>query len=188
MPAKRPAPVPPAASTLTIRDATPADAAVIADIYNETIRAGYGTMDTVEKTAADLRAQMAGFTEREAYLLLERDGEALGWGVIKRYSDRPGYRFCCETSVYLRHAEVRKGYGSVIKRAVIERCRAYGYHHLVAKIWAGNTASIEYNKTFGYELVGIQREIGYLGGQWQDVAIMQLVLDDVPPRLPGEDG
>ncbi len=174
----------PGQENLALRDATLDDAAVIAEIYNETIRTGYGTMDAEPKTDADIRAQMEGFTKREAYLLLERDDAVVGWGVIKRYSDRPGYRFCCETSVYLRHAELRKGYGSYIKRAVIERCKAYGYHHLVAKIWASNTASIEYNKNFGYELVGIQKEIGYMNGRWQDIALMQLVLADVPPRIP----
>ena len=179
-------PPPPDAARLVLREATPDDAAAIAEIYNETIRTGYGTMDATPKTAADIRVQMAGFTKREVYLLLERDGEGIGWGIIKRYSDRPGYRFCCETSVYLRHAEVRKGYGSFIKRGVIERCKVYGYHHLVAKIWASNTASIEYNKNFGYELVGIQRAIGYMNGQWQDIALMQLVLDDVPPHIPEE--
>jgi hypothetical protein len=30
-------------------------------------------------------------------------------------------------------------------------------------------------------MVGIQREIGFKNGHWQDVAILQLVLDDVLP-------
>ena len=67
---------------------------------------------------------------------------------------------------------------------MIERCRAYGYHHLVAKILADNTRSIEYNLRFGYERVGVQREIGFKNGHWQDVAILQLVLDDVAPTIP----
>ncbi len=45
-------------------------------------------------------------------------------------------------------------------------------------------ASIEYNLRFGYEVVGIQREIGFKNGHWQDVAVLQLVLDDVPPVIP----
>ena len=102
----------------------------------------------------------------------------LGWGIIKKYSDRHGYRFACETSVYLRHKHVRKGYGSSIKNALIERCKQYRYHHLVAKIFADNTASIEYNKKFGYEIVGRQKEIGFKNGRWQDVVIMQLVLSE----------
>ncbi|MFQ5630895.1 MAG: GNAT family N-acetyltransferase [bacterium] len=77
----------------------------------------------------------------------------------------------------------RKGYGSLIKKALVDRCKQYGYHHLVAKIFATNTASIEYNKKFGYEIVGRQKEIGIKNGRWQDSVIMQLVLPDV---LPGD--
>ena len=84
----------------------------------------------------------------------------------------------------LRRSEIRRGYGSRLKRVVIERCRAYGYHHIIARIFADNAASIEYNLRFGYEVVGIQREIGFKNGHWQDVAVLQLVLDDVPPVIP----
>ena len=105
---------------------------------------------------------------------------------IKGYGTGPVYRHCCETSVFLRRSEIRKGYGSRLKHALIDRCKAYGYHHLVARIWASNTGSIEYNRRFGYEVVGIQKKIGYMNGQWQDIALMQLVLDDVPPHIPEE--
>ena len=73
-----------------------------------------------------------------------------------------------------------------MKTALIERCKTYGYHHLLARIFADNEASIEYNRRFGYELVGVQREIGFKDGHWQDVAILQLVLEDVPPVIPRE--
>jgi len=164
-----------------LRDATGDDAAAIADIYNESIRLGGATMDEEEKTAAEVRRQIEGFSARETILVLEGGAGMIGWGIIKRYSDRAGYRFCCETSVYLRRDEVGRGYGPRIKKALIERCRQYGYHHLVAKIFADNVRSIEYNLRLGYEMVGIQREIGFKKGHWQDVAILQLVLDDVPP-------
>ena len=164
---------------LSIRDATLDDEAVIAEIYNESIREGGATMDLALKTPDDIRKYIKGFGERETYMLLTRDdGYVVGWGVIKRFREGPAYQHCCETSVYLRHSEIRKGYGSYLKRAMIERCKAYGYHHIVARIWATNAASIEYNRRFGYELVGIQKEIGFVDGQWQDVALMQLVLDE----------
>lgn len=172
---------------LAFRDATLDDGAVIAEIYNESILAGGATMDTRPKTPEDIRAHMEGFSSREGYVLLERDGHVVGWGVIKRFGNGPAYRHCCETAVYLRHSEIRKGYGSRLKRALIDRCKRYGYRHLVARIWATNAASIAYNKTFGYEVVGIQKEIGYMNGQWQDIALMQRVLDDVPPYVSEED-
>lgn len=170
--------------TATFREATVKDARVVAEIYNESIGAGDATMDEVAKTEGDIRRQIEGFDEKELFLLLERGRHVLGWGMIKRYSDRPGYRFACETAVYLRREELRRGFGSVIKKELIRRCRALGYHHLVAKVFADNVGSIEYNRRFGYEMVGVQREIGWKDGAWQDVAILQLVLEDVTPDRP----
>ncbi len=169
---------------LSIRDATNRDASVIAHIYNESIAAKDSTLDEESKTAEEIQGWIAGFNGREALLVLEDSRlmnapRVIGWGLIKRYTERTGYRFCCETAVYLRRSMVRRGYGSLLKQAIIERCRQYKYHHLHAKIFTENIASIEYNKRFGYEIVGIQKEIGYQEGRWKDVTIMQLILTDV---------
>jgi phosphinothricin acetyltransferase len=166
---------------ILVRDAQKSDSQVIAKIYNETIGSRINTMDLTLKTAKDIITQMEAFDDRETILVLERSNTVIGWGIIKKYSPRIGYRFAAETSVFLRKTEIRKGYGTHLKSAVIDRCRELGYHHLVAKIWATNTASIEYNTRLGYEMVGIQKEIGYVDGEWRDVAIMQLLLGDDNP-------
>ena len=167
--------------SVDLRECRLDDAAVIADIYNQAVAAGNATMDDHAKTEEDFIRLISGFCERETILVLKRGGEVVGWGIIKRYSDRPCYRFACETSVYLRETHTRRGLGTLIKKALIERCRSYGYHHVVAKIFADNRGSIEYNLALGYEMVGIQREVGFKNGRWQDVAILQLVLEDVLP-------
>lgn len=166
----------PMTDSITIRDATPDDAAVIAEIYNESIAATDSTMIDAPLTEADIRDGMAGLSEREGYMIMEDAGRVVGWGVIKNYGEGPLYRFAGETSVFLRRKEVRKGYGSRLKAVLIDRCRKAGYHHLVARVWASNEASIAYNQRFGYEVVGIQREIGHMKGEWQDVALLQLIL------------
>lgn len=170
--------------TATIRDCEPSDYAAIAEIYTEYILKGGSTMDTEPKNEAYIRNLVANFNDREKILVMEQAGYVIAWGIIKRYSDRLGYRVCCETSVYVRGSELRKGHGSSMKKRLIEECRALGYHHLVAKIFSINVASIEYNKRLGYELVGVQRQIGYRDGKWIDMTIMQLILDDVPPYQP----
>ena len=162
---------------MKFRIATIEDAPIVREIYNEHIRAGRSTMDRETKALAEIEGWFEKFNDRELVVLLEEEDYVIGWGVIKRYSDRIGYARACETAVYLRSAELRKGYGTVIKKWIIEKCRELGYHHLVAKIFSVNKASIEYNKKLGYELVGTQREIGYVDGQWQDVTILQLILD-----------
>ncbi|MEO1465538.1 MAG: N-acetyltransferase family protein, partial [Cyanobacteria bacterium J06633_1] len=122
------------------------------------------------------QAIAAGFGSRETYLVGEKEGSVVGWGIIKRYSDRSGYRLTCETSVYLQFSETGKGYGQVLQTALLEKVKEFDYHHVVAKILAANQGSIKFHQQFGFELVGIQQKIGLTQGQWQDVAIMQLLL------------
>lgn len=114
--------------------------------------------------------------EREALLVIEEEGTVVGWGIIRQYSEREGYRFTGETSVFLARSHTGRGLGTQLQRALLERCEVFGYHHLVAKIFADNDQSIRMHRNFGYELVGVQREVGMVDGVWRDVAIMQLLL------------
>lgn len=152
------------------------DAQTVMEIYNEHIADGNSTMDLQPKTLTEIEDWFKGFWPRELIVMLEEENNVLGWGIIKRFSDREGYAKACETAIYIRADETRKGYGTLMKKWIIEKCRELGYHHLVAKVFSSNTASIEYNKKLGYELVGKQKEIGYIDGQWQDVTIMQLLI------------
>lgn len=163
-----------------IRAARTADAADIAAIYNQSIEYGDATMDEASWSAAQVRLMMAAHSDREGFIVLELDGAVIGWGLYKGYSQRIGYRFAGETATYLRREHTGRGYGTRLKAALIRRCQAAGYHHLVAKVFSDNTASIAYNLRFGYEIVGTQHEIGFRDGRWVDVTILQLLLNDLP--------
>lgn len=163
-------------STSFIRPATLKDCAVIASINNEHIAKGLSSMETEPKTTDHFENLMNNFNDRELIQCLVLDNEVIGWGIIKRYSEREGYRTACETTIYLRSNIMRKGFGTKMKLSLIEKCKELGYHHLVAKIFSTNIASIEYNRKLGYEVVGVQKEIGNINGKWLDVTIMQLIL------------
>lgn len=167
-------------STGDIRTARPGDAVAIAWIYNQSIEQGDATMDESSWSAEQVHGMMAAHSTREGFIVLERDDAVIGWGVYKGYSSRAGYRFAAETAIYLRREHTGRGYGTRLKAALIGRCREAGYHHLVAKVFTDNTASIAYNLRLGYEVVGTQREIGFRDGRWVDVTILQLLLHDLP--------
>ena len=134
-------------------------------------------MDCEPYSAAKITNLTGEFGERETILVAEIDKDVVGWGIIKKYSDRPGYNLCCETSIYLKSTATKKGYGRVLQSALLEQVKTFGYHHVVAKIVASNQVSIEFHQKFGFKIVGIQQEIGFYGGRWYDMAIMQLLLD-----------
>lgn len=158
------------------REAVPGDAAAIAAIYNESVAARDSTMQLEPVDAESVRSRIASLGEREALLVAEAGNRVVGWGIVKRYSDRGGYRHTAETSVYVRRDRTGEGFGSQIQAALIERCRAFGDRHLVAKVWADNEASVALHRRFGYEEVGVQRDIGRVDGAWKDVLILQKIL------------
>ncbi len=172
------------ASNATILPAAEPHYEAIAHIYNEYVGAANATTEETPKTAADIAQWCGAFNQREGLYVLLLGGQpqpqttqkVAGWGIIKRYSNREGYRYTCETAIYLTEAMQGMGYGTQMKHFLIEECRAMGYHHLVAKILASNHASIQYNLKLGYTLVGTQKEVSYLNGAWHDVVIMQKLL------------
>jgi len=164
---------------MLVRDALTADADAVTEIYNESIRARDSTMELSCKTGRDVIGWIAKLSASERLVVLEEEGTIQGWGILKKYSEREGYRLTCETSVFLRRSHVgrRKGYGSAIQSELLRRAREFGYHHVVVKIWATNDISIRMHERFGFEVVGTQSEVGLVDGAWKDVTIMQLILD-----------
>jgi phosphinothricin acetyltransferase len=159
-----------------IEQACADDFPVIADIYNEYILQGDTTMEEDLFDADRIHRWVSGFHDRERLFALKNQAHmVIGWGVIKRFSDRAGYRTTCETSVYLTKSECGKGYGTFLKKYILEICKQMGYHHLVARVLASNKASIAYNLRLGYEIAGTQKEVGMKNGQWEDVVLMQYI-------------
>lgn len=158
---------------LKIIVASSADYSAIANIYNEYILNGGATMDEEVKSEKDISGWVEKFNDRERLFVLKKKRQLIGWGIIKKYSDRSGYRTTCETAIYLTATEMGKGYGTFLKKEVMQVCKELGYRHLVAKILGGNKASIVYNQKLGYTIVGTQKEVGFRDGVWHDVVIMQ---------------
>lgn len=161
---------------LAILPCTVGDYQAVAAIYNEYISLGNASMEENFKSVEDIAHWVDNFNDRERLYVLRKKDKVIGWGIIKRYSDRGGYRFAAETAIYITSGELRKGYGSNMKKFLIERCKELGYHHLVAKVFAENEASIRYNVELGYTIVGTQKEVGYKNDRWVDVVIMQYII------------
>jgi len=154
---------------MTIRPAIENDLSQVADIYNNYL--GKATMDLVQATATDYTKYL--YSDREKLIVAEIDGKLIGWSLIKKYSDRIGYGKSCETSTFLAESAIGNGYGTTLKKQTMAACKDLGYTHLVAKIMSVNKTSIHYNLKLGYEIVGEQKNIGYINGKYHNVTIMQ---------------
>ena len=81
-----------------------------------------------------------------------------------------------EDSVYVSREHPRLGIGRLLMEHVIGIAAESGFHSIMARIEATGTASRALHEACGFELIGVEREVGRKFNRWLDVAVMQLML------------
>lgn len=163
--------------SLTTRLAQPGDSEAIRRIYNIEVLSSTATFDLVERTAKEQVSWLAARSGAFSVLVAELDGAVVGFASLSPYRERAAYRTTVENSVYV-DAECRGlGVADALLGELLKVARGSGFHSVVARIGGGNEASIALHTKHGFKLVGTEREIGRKFGRWQDVTVMQAILD-----------
>lgn len=166
-------------SPVRIRRATIEDAAAIAEIYNHEVEFETSTFDLVPRT---LEAQVEWIAARSgafsAIVAVDEKDQVVGFGALSEYRDRAAYKTSVENSVYVMRNLSRSGIGRKLLNNLLEQAADSGFHIVMARIEASSEASRGLHAACGFQLVGIEREIGRKFGKWRDVAIMQTVLHE----------
>jgi len=166
-----------------IRDATPADAAAVAAIYNHYIEHTTITFEADVLSDDDMRARIAK-TESAGFpwLVWDDAGKVRGYAYASKFRDRAAYRYTAEATIYLAPGASRRGIGSRLYSELIARLRAGGSHRVLGVIALPNPASVALHKSLGFTHVGSFSEVGRKFGRWIDVGFWQLRLDDGRPH------
>ena len=163
-------------SDVRYRPARKEDCADICKIYNSHIDHGGSTFETEYWQACQLASQITG-NEIDHWFVAEQNTKIIGWSAARIYSNRYGYRLTREIAIYLSIEHIGNGYANKLLELTEQICRDNGVHHLVSRVITCNQQSLRFHNRHGYEIVGIQKEIGKLKGEWLDVAILQKILD-----------
>jgi len=159
-----------------IRDAVDADAESLARIYNREVLETTATLDVEPRSLEDQRRWLSDRSGGHAVIVIEIDGDVVGFASLSPFKERAAYRPTVENSVYVDSAFQRRGLGRLLMAEIIDRARLHGFHSVIARIGEGNPGSIALHEGFGYEVVGVEREVGRKFGRWLDVTEMQLML------------
>lgn len=164
------------AAKLRTRTATIADAAAIAEIYNQGIADRVATFETEARSAADI----SGWFVTPHLVVVAETGEAglVAFAASFPYSNRPCYRGIGEFSVYVRRDYRGRSAGRAVLAALIEVAKAAGLHKLTSRVFPENAASRALLKGLGFEEIGIHRRHGQLDGHWRDCVVVELLLPE----------
>jgi len=170
----------PEPSPLVVRLATLDDAEPIRAIYNREVTGSTVTFDLVARSPDDQRRWLAAHAGAHPAVVAEIGGTVVGFGSLSPYRDRPAYATSVEDSVYVDAASRGRGAGQLLLAELVNLAGLHGFHTVVGRIVGGHEASIALHRRCGFELVGVEREVGRKFGRWLDVVVMQ--------RLLGPDG
>ena len=145
-------------------------------IYNVEVEQHLSTFDLVTRTIDDQRAWLAQRSGAFSAVVAIVDDEVVGFASLSPYKERPAYRTTVEDSVYVSRGHPRLGIGRTLMEHVVGIARDSGFHSMIARIEASGTASRALHEACGFQLVGIEREVGRKFNRWLDVAVMQLLL------------
>ena len=161
---------------VAVRLARTTDAEAIRSIYNLEVTESMVTFDLVPRTLADQEAWLVEHEGVHPAVVAEADGEVVAFGSLGPYRSRPAYATTVEDSVYVRRDRRGTGCGGAVLGELVRLGTDHGFHAVMARIVGGHEASIGLHTGCGFELVGIEREVGRKFGRWLDVVLMQRLL------------
>ena len=160
---------------MQIRTARLTDAEAIRGIYNRAILT-IATFDLEPRSLEDQQGWLAQRSGAHVVLVADDSGTLAGFASLSPYRDRPAYRTTVENSVYVDQSHQGKGVGKKLMTELVDTARDHGFHSMIARIVSSNAASIALHRAVGFEIVGVEKEVGRKLGKWLDVVVMQRML------------
>ena len=169
-----------------IRPSTDADLPAIAAIYAHHVLHGTGTFETTPPTEAEMAARRADVLGKGLpWLVVEQDGQVLGYAYCQWFKPRPAYRFSAEDSIYLHPDAAGRGLGRKLLQALAAQAEAAGIRKLIAVIGdSGNAGSIGVHRALGFDQVGTIASCGWKFGRWLDIVLMEKAIGDGAASAP----
>jgi len=171
---------------LLIRASVAGDLPAITGIYAWNVLNGTGTFELEPPDQAEMaRRRDDVLAKGLPWLVVERDGEVLGYAYANHFRPRKAYRFCLEDSIYLAADAKGLGLGRRLLAELLAQCEAAGARQMLAVIGdSANLGSIGVHRTLGFEQVGVMKAAGWKFDQWRDVVVMQKALGDGSTTAP----
>ncbi|MGQ0742938.1 MAG: GNAT family N-acetyltransferase [Acidimicrobiales bacterium] len=159
-----------------LRLAEASDAEALRAIYNPEVVSSAVTFDLVPRTLEDQRNWLEEHSGAHPAVVAVEGQVVVAFGALSQYRARPAYATTVEDSVYVHRDHRGRGHGRAVLDDLVGMARGHGFHTVIARIVGGHEASIGLHKACGFEVSGIEREVGRKLGRWLDVVVMQHML------------
>ena len=172
-------------NNVRIRLADPArDARAILDVYAPYIEKTAITFETEVPSLESFTQRVKDIAAHFPYLLLEADGELVGYAYAHRQAERAAFAWNAELSIYLKEGFAGRGMGRELYSLLEKLLAMQGYVNFYGVITGSNAVSIALHEKMGYRIIGRHVHTGFKFGQWHDtVWLHKRVSEGVPGEI-----
>jgi phosphinothricin acetyltransferase len=162
------------------------DTLKILEIYKPYILHGSVTFETEVPDIVDFTARLSAIAEKFPFLVLEDNGEIMGYAYANLHRERVAYRWNVETSIYMHPAAKGKGWGRQLYSILLEELTRRNFTRAYALIGLPNEASVALHSACGFKNLVVHEKAGWKDNAWIDVLwmIRELHEFNVPPQEP----
>jgi L-amino acid N-acyltransferase len=158
---------------MQVRFAELSDAAPIAEIYNVEVTQSVVTFDLVPRTVEDQIEWLRARSGAHPCVVADDGDTVCGWACLSPYRPKPAYATSVENSIYVHRDHQGRGVGDLLLGELVRLSDEHGFHSIFARIAGDNPVSESLHAKYGFETIGVEREVGRKFGKWLDVTVMQ---------------
>jgi phosphinothricin acetyltransferase len=168
---------------LVIRRVEQGDLSALLEIYNHYVSETPATFDIEPRTLAQRQAWLESFAPNGRYqcFVAVRNETAIGYASSHPYKDRAAYDTTVLSSIYLAPNVTGQGLGRKLYATLFDALVCEDIHRVFGGITLPNEPSVRLHRSFGFEPVGVYREVGRKFGRYWDVATFLKSM--APPKL-----
>jgi phosphinothricin acetyltransferase len=156
-----------------VRPAVVEDVATLTRIYNHYVTETVVSFEvepwTVDRRLTEWFSHYAP-SGPHRLLVVEEDGQVLGYATSSPFRSRAAYATSVETSVYLAPDAGGRGLGTKLYRGLFTALEGLDLHRAYGGVALPNDASVALHRKLGFEPLGVYTEVGRKFGKYWDVA------------------
>ncbi|EIM38841.1 putative phosphinothricin N-acetyltransferase [Acinetobacter sp. HA] len=167
-------------SAVQIRTANIDDLESILNIYNQEIINGTATWNHTAMAWSDIQAWFKTLQDQNYPVLVaehQPTAKIIGYANYDEFRSIQGFSKTIEHAVFLHPDYTGQGIGEQLLLRLMEIASRQGMHIMVAAIDSENIASIHLHRKLGFIQTGYMPQVGEKFGQWRDLVLLQLNLD-----------
>ena len=165
-------------SELIIRSIAKDDVFACLSIYNYEVEHGVATLDLEARTLEEWHeCYNAHSDEHHPIIVGNINDVVVGYASLSPYRLKDAFKSTVELSIYIHKDYRGQGVEKQLMERILEMAKADTMiHNVVSVITAGNEESTKLHNRFGFTYCGLNPEVGFKHGKYQDTETYALLV------------